>query len=97
MKATLTKHFYVRIAVIVAAILVIIVSSVVLSDQILKLQEQHCTQTLNDSINTLTEEMHNSLYGHRIYLQSIAGIISDYSTLDDDAIVGILAGLLIIF
>ncbi len=91
MKATLTKHFYVRIAVIVAAILVIIVSSVVLSDQILKLQEQHCTQTLNDSINTLTEEMHNSLYGHRIYLQSIAGIIADYGTLDDDAIVGILA------
>lgn len=91
MKATLTKHFYIRIAVIIAAILVIIVSSVVLSEQILELQEQHCAQTLNDSINTLTEEMHNSLYGHRVYLQSIADIIADYSTVDDDKVVGILS------
>lgn len=91
MKATLTKHFYIRGSVIIAAILIIIVSSIILSNRILELQEQHCTQTLNDSITTLTDDLHNSLYGHRVYLQSIADIIADYSTVENDDVVGILS------
>ncbi len=91
MKATLTKHFYIRGSVIIAAILIIIISSIILSNRILELQEQHCTQTLNDSISTLSDDLHNSLYGHRIYLQSIADIIADYSTVENEDVVGILS------
>lgn len=91
MKATLqTKHFYIRGFVIITAILIIILSSVLLSNSILKLQEEHCTQTLNDSISTLSDDLHNSLYGHRVYLQSIAGIIAEYSTLEKEDVVSIL-------
>lgn len=90
MKATLTKHFYIRGTVVITAILIIIISSVMLSNSILKLQEEHCTQTLNDSISTLSDDLHNSLYGHRVYLQSIADIIADYSTLENGDVVGIL-------
>ncbi len=79
MKTSHTKYFFLRLSIIIAAILVIIISSIILSNDILDLQEDTCNRTLNDTLVTLTEDMHHNLYGHRVYLQSISAIISDYS------------------
>ncbi|MBE6696906.1 MAG: GGDEF domain-containing protein [Ruminococcaceae bacterium] len=91
MKTSHTKYFYLRLSIIIVAILVIIISSIVLSNDILDLQEETCNRTLNDTIVTLTEDLHHNLYGHRVYLQSIAAIITDYSeNMNDNAVLGIL-------
>ncbi len=84
------RNMYLRLTIIILAIVAIILSAALSGRAILNVQSEYCYRTLTDTSATLAKDLHHHLYGHRVYLQTIARIIGEYENVTDENVKNIL-------